>query len=135
MVNELVLPGVWAAEVRQGRWTGWCSHKAYCDASVVLDLFQDGFICPECKRSTAIVWPSGDMVAGIERLLLMRPHWKNRNWLPGETLHDLLHENAIHGILIQHGAALGGRSVFGIHGDRIVHDPLPTLNPRRELVR
>jgi len=32
----------------------------------------------------------------IERVLLERPNRENQNWLPGETLDDLLRENKEH---------------------------------------
>jgi len=36
--------------------------------------------------------------ATIEAILLLRPNPANRNWLPGETLADLVLENVVHGI-------------------------------------
>jgi hypothetical protein len=135
-VTDLVQPGTTAAYANHGRWVAVCSYDATCGLGAAhLDRFQDSFDCPTCDRKMKVVWPSDSMVYGIERLLLQRPHWKNQNWVPGETLHDLLHENAMHGILGIHAAALSPGSMFGIDGDRIVHDALPTLNPRRELVR
>lgn len=135
-MTELVLPGVVAVEARQGRWIGWCSYRDRCDAAIQLVPFTEGFICPDCGMATSVVWPSADMVAGVERLLLMRPHPKNQNWLPGETLDDLLLENIAHGIFTRHAAAVDGTAgIFGISGDRVEFDALPFLNPRRELVR
>ncbi len=134
-MSELVKPGVTAAFASWGRWVARCSYQDRCDAAIQVVRFAGGLLCPECGMATAVVWPSADMVAGIERLLLMRPHWKNQNWLPGETLHDLLEQNAEHGILSRHAAELPAGAVFGIEGDRITRDALPTLNPKRELVR
>lgn len=45
-----------------------------------------------------IVWPSEAMTFSIERLLLMRPDPTTQNWVPGETLIDLMYENGTHGI-------------------------------------
>jgi hypothetical protein len=36
--------------------------------------------------------------AAIERMLLLRPDAANRNWQPGETVADLVAENAAHGV-------------------------------------
>lgn len=132
-MTEIVLPGVVAVEANHGRWVAWCGYRDRCDAAAQLARFQPVFVC-ECGGRTEVVWPDPDMVAGIERLLLMRPHRKHQNWRPGETLHDLLHENATHGILTRHAAGLEAGGLFGIDGDRITVDALPTLNPRRELV-
>jgi hypothetical protein len=133
-VNELVKPGVTVAYVNWGRWVAQCSWQIRCDAALELTGAENGFRCPECGGDNAIVWPSAEMVAGIGRILLMRPHRKNQNWLPGETLQDLMQENAEHGILTMHAAALEPGPVYGIQDDRLIFDALPTLNPRRELV-
>lgn len=58
--------------------------------------FREG--CWDCGARCDLVWPDGAFVDGVERLLAMRPHAHNRNWHPGETLHDLMRENAEHGI-------------------------------------
>jgi hypothetical protein len=122
---DLVLPGVTYAYANHGRWVADCSHAAYCDAAAHLDRFQDGFIC-ECGRSTEVVWPAVDMVAGVERLLSMRPNPKNRNWRPGETLIDLMTENAIHGIF-DSVEIPSGTSMLSVEEGRIVTDLLPVL--------
>lgn len=112
----------------RGRWVADCF---YCDQAAQLGRFDAGFICADCRRPVAAVWPSEDMVHGIERLLLMRPSPKNQNWLPHETLHDLLAENAEHGVLALDAAEPG--PLLTILGDRVTADVLPVLNPRREL--
>ena len=52
-----------------------------------------------CGTVTEVIWPSEAMMAGVERILMMRPDPTKRNWWPGETLHDLIAENAEHGLL------------------------------------
>jgi hypothetical protein len=98
------------------------------------------FSCVECGTITSIIWPSEEMRAGVERLLMMRPAAVNRNWLPGETLIELVKENAEHGLydnLAERGVeAEPGDTLFVIDGDRIRFDSLPALAPgthRREI--
>jgi hypothetical protein len=128
-MSTLVMPGVTHAYANHGRWVAVCSHAAYCDAAAHLERFQDGFIC-ECGRATTVVWPSGDMVFGVERLLSMRPHPKNRNWLPVETLTDLMLENGQHGIFEPILAGIPdkpGTILLSVEEGRIVTDALPAL--------
>jgi hypothetical protein len=98
------------------------------------------FTCLECGTITSIIWPSEEMRAGIVRLLMMRPAAVNRNWLPGETLVELVKENADHGLydnLQDRGVeANPGDTLFVIDADRIRFDNLPALTPatnRREI--
>lgn len=50
-----------------------------------------------CGLRCAVEWPAD--IANLERVLLARPVPANRNWTPGETLLELIAENAAHGIL------------------------------------
>jgi hypothetical protein len=131
VTDALALPGVTYAYANHGRWVADCSHVAYCDAAAHLDRFQDGFIC-ECGRGTTVVWPAGDMVAGVERLLSMRPNPKNRNWIPGETLTDLMWENGAHGVFDNIEIPAGAKSLLSVEEGRIVTDLLPALLPTPE---
>jgi hypothetical protein len=54
-----------------------------------------GFRCAHCGLVCAADWPPN--VDDIMRLLLMRPVPANRNWEPGQTVHDLLAENVEQG--------------------------------------
>ena len=71
-----------------------------------------------------IEWPSAEMTYGIERLLLMRPLPLNQNWNPGETLIDLMTENAVHGIY----ADVPGE--LSVDSERIRMDTLPLTQLR-----
>lgn len=115
------MTGVSAAFANHGRWLAMCGHRHACDGAATLQRFQMGFICQSCGRATDVVWPSADMVEGVERLLMMRPHYKNRNWEPTESLHDLLFENGQHGVLLPSGPG----HVISIEGDKIIADALP----------
>jgi hypothetical protein len=62
-------------------------------------LGSESFICLlACQRAFPAKWPDAEMRKGVEALLNLRPDWASRNWKPGETLHDLLQENADYGI-------------------------------------
>lgn len=122
------------AYANHGRWVADCSHSAACDSAVELRYSTSGFICADCQRTTEVIWPAIELVESVERLLLMRPNRKNQNWLPTETLADLIHDNAAHGVFTRH-AVDGFGAMFKTLDNRIVFDPLPTLNPRKELAR
>lgn len=76
----------------------WIADCAYCPNAEQLQRFQSGFECSYCYAAHDVIWPAENMVHSIERLLLMRPLPLNRNWSPGETLPDLMRENAENGI-------------------------------------
>lgn len=79
-----------------GRWVAPCPR---CPSALDLEPQTPVFQCWECGTRAEVEWPSEEMVYGIERLLLMRPDVTKQNWLPGETLVDLVRENGAHGIL------------------------------------
>jgi hypothetical protein len=93
------------ASVNWGRWIvdcpacpaalGYWTDAPRPDIVVGAPFFQ----CWTCGARAEIEWPSPQMRHGIERLLLMRPDETTQNWLPGETLIDLMWENGAHGIL------------------------------------
>jgi hypothetical protein len=64
---------------RVGGLTGTAFHCTVC-----------GLVCPAD-------WPTNR--ADIERVLAQRPFALTRNWLPAETLHDLIVENVEHGLI------------------------------------
>lgn len=94
-------------------------------------LTLDRYVCLiGCGRAFAAVWPSLSLRAGVEQLLALRPDPAKRNWEPGETLEQLLWENAAHGIgapaptlepdrdgvafaIVDDAVTLGGRAIFG----------------------
>lgn len=92
------------------------------------------FQCSFCGAVTEAIWPSEEMMAGVERVLMMRPDPSTRNWFPGETLIDLMRENGEHGILDNlerlNLAVSPGDVVFSADETRIRVDNLPALKPR-----
>jgi hypothetical protein len=98
-VSDLAVPGVAYAEANWGRWIAKCPGP-WCDNAMGLERGQAVFVCAgpdSCGFTTDIVWPPDP--AAIEMLLEMRPANKVRNWVPGETLENLIAENAVHGVL------------------------------------
>lgn len=80
-----------------GRWLIDCSSR-YCTSAMQVYPGQVLVTCLDCGTTMGpLIWPADP--AGVEALLSMRPDEKTRNWLPGETLQDLLMENVAHGIL------------------------------------
>ena len=78
-----------------------------------------GFVCARCQLVCHSQWP--DNADDIWYVLTRRPIWETRNWKPGETLEDLIVENALHGIITP-----GLRSEDGgieILGDRLTDRP------------
>jgi len=123
------------AYVNWGRWVAKCD---VCPWAATLQRATRHIECPLCGTVTEILWPSDDMVAGIGRLLTMRPNPQTRNWLPGETLRDLMWENGAHGIFDGLSEALGatpGAALLGVDDNRIRLDRLPAIGQdiRKEL--
>lgn len=110
-----------------GRWVvacPRCPHAVDADAHTRTPVFA----CDMCGLRAEVEWPSAEMVHGIERLLLMRPDYTKQNWLPGETLVDLMQENAEHGIFADVPDGLS----LTVTDERIRVDTLP-ITHRREL--
>jgi hypothetical protein len=84
------------AQVNWSRWVANCPNP-YCYNAEQLEPGQLDFRCTLCNVHSAVVWPPNG--ADIAYLLAMRPDFTTRNWLPGESLHDLLEENLAHGIV------------------------------------
>lgn len=111
------------ARAYAGHWIADCPRCAY---AVALRFGSPVFDCRDCGLGVEVRWPSETMRHGIERLLMLRPVPATRNWLPGETLHDLLVENVRHGV----GPTDIGQRI-AIVGDDITQDTLP--RPKRRL--
>jgi hypothetical protein len=79
----------------------YCDHAEYfgvSDRGEVGGLTPDYMMCPVCTKAWPVKWPAPELREGVEQLLSDRPDVTNRNWLPHETLADLMWENTIHGI-------------------------------------
>ena len=115
-MNLVTLRPVTLARAYCGMWIVDCPR---CRDARHLPFGTTAYECVYCGLGMEPAWPSEAMRAGVERLLSMRPIAYNRNWTPGETLHDLLAENIEHGI-----GPDAGESIM-IADDKIVLDTLP----------
>lgn len=98
-MSDLALEGVAYAEAQWGTWMARCPRPG-CTNALGLVVGQDLFVCEgghACGLVAPVVWPADPQA--IETVLLMRPLPANRNWLAGETVEQLLAENAEHGCL------------------------------------
>jgi hypothetical protein len=87
------------AEANWGRWVATCP-RPYCTNALALYPRQTLFVCMAedgCGYVADVVWPTDP--DAIQTVLMMRPVAATRNWKPGETIDDLLMENAAHGCL------------------------------------
>jgi hypothetical protein len=80
-----------AARVNHGRWLVDCP---YCSGAELADRDDPRFFCLSCYNAGAggawlpVQFPGGR--EGIESALLERKQAETRNWVPGETVIDLL---------------------------------------------
>lgn len=84
--------------VNEGRWVVDCPDCAGAQLAARTDR---RFMCNECANVTIqgkwrpVVWPQEE--SGIEQALASRPP-RNAHWRPGETVTDLIAENARNGV-------------------------------------
>jgi hypothetical protein len=132
ITNDVAIPGVAYARAEWGRWIADCPAP-YCRSALNLALHQTIYRCWECETVAEVVWPT--YAQDIERILMMRPDPTTRNWFPGESLHDLVWENAVHGILPGTPEELEANPgvVLSVVGDRIEQDVLALDAARRAI--
>jgi hypothetical protein len=114
-----------AARVNHGRWIVQCW---VCESARSLRSLRFGtprFDCWDCGLEAEVLWPSEEMRQGIQRLLMMRPYPKHRSWEPGETLNDLMRENADNGLFDHLPVEAEPTSLLTVTDDRILVDRLP----------
>lgn len=85
--------------INHGRWLVACP---WCAGAELVDPADPVFYCLSCQNEQAgnqlVIVAFPEQREALERLLLRRPDPKTRNWLEGETVDDLLRENAAHGV-------------------------------------
>lgn len=147
--STLARPGTGWARVN---WDVWLVDCAWCPSALTmgppvpdamgrirpgLEWGQAEMICWDCGRLTApIAWPADP--GAVMALLGLRPQVITRNWDPGETLDDLLAENAAHDILPPMDALPGSKPAVMLTVDGFVVggallDLLPDADARRAL--
>jgi hypothetical protein len=111
------------AYVNWGRWVADCprpfcpnaEHFGRSSNGHLGGLTGNSFRCSHCGLRCDADWPPN--VDDIDYLLSQRPVPGTRNWRPGETLWDLIEENAVHGVI---------PAPMSIVGDHIVERELVT---------
>lgn len=89
--------GLWVADCPRPDCRG-AEHFGHAPITgVVGGLTQTGFRCARCSLVCRAAWPAN--AEDIWHLLAQRPVVETRSWALGETLEDLITENAAHGIL------------------------------------
>jgi ribosomal protein L37AE/L43A len=87
------------AFVNAGRWVVMCPT---CSSAQEAHSTLKRFWCVDCQQAREggawcpVLWP--DERAAIEAALLLRPDPRTRNWMPGETVEQLIGENVARGI-------------------------------------
>jgi hypothetical protein len=80
--------------VSHGRWVADCP----CGGGMVGSPELEEVACTDCATLYRVRFPDERERQQIEALLIARPHKKNRNWRPGESVEDLRADNVQHGI-------------------------------------
>lgn len=134
-MTNLAIIGTVYARHNWGRWVADCPT---CPSALTVPPGTTGARCHDCGEVIGpILWPADP--DGIEVILAMRPDPNTRNWEPGETLDDLLADNAIHGLIPARWheltAAAGGQlavmdTVDGVLVGGLLADALPAGRPR-----
>lgn len=89
-MTELVISG--AVQARHN-WNDWKAECPACPSAMTIPVGTTTVTCWDCGAVIGpIVWPNDP--AGIEAILSYRPDPNTRNWDPGQTLEELLLENA-----------------------------------------
>ena len=112
-MSDLAITGVAYAEANWGAWKARCP-RPWCTNAIALEPGQVEFMCiggPDaCGYTTVVIWPADPQA--IEAILAMRPVRRTQNWLPGETLEDLIAENAANGCIPDEWMALEERTLL-----------------------
>ena len=109
LVHQLAEHTTLTPRANWGRWLVDCPH---CSSALTIDSEwgwydplnkkiqpRSYFRCWDCGLTAEVEWPPDELVFSAERLLMMRPDPKTRNFDPKlETLNDLMWENGAHGI-------------------------------------
>lgn len=109
LVRQITEKQLLTPRVNWGRWIVDCPA---CSSALAVDpewgwfdprnnvAESRGFFrCWDCGLTGEVEWPPDELIGSAERLLMMRPDPKTRNFDPQlETLNDLMWENGAHGI-------------------------------------
>lgn len=90
-----------SAVVNHGRWLTLCP---FCPSAQEASAESHLFYCATCQNEAIgnaairVEWP--DDADAVEATLLERPFRENRSWVTGETVADLVVENAANGVVV-----------------------------------
>jgi hypothetical protein len=120
----LAVIGAGYVEANWGRWIVRCP-RPWCASAMQVWPGDRWTACKDCEAPIPdLVWPADP--EAVEALLMARPAVESRNWLPGESLKDLLVDNVRHGLMPPPGDSLmltvGDRVVAGTVGQLIRSD-------------
>jgi hypothetical protein len=139
-MGEVRIVDPWAvphavAYANHGRWVADCP-RPWCTNAMQVWPGDEIFRCsgPDaCGIVADLRWPADP--AAIEVLLSARPLARNRNWLAGETLEQLVLENGAHGLIPDEWVAAAdgeGLTVLDVADGRAVGGVLmPAIEARR----
>lgn len=92
------------AFVDGSRWIARCPNPV-CGGAERVNFETGVFFCCECRNAAVghdyirVAFPARKTRDLIEGVLLRRPDWRFRAWLPGETVNDLKAQNLANGIV------------------------------------
>lgn len=125
-MTDVVVIGQTFVRAECGTWLAGCP-RPYCANALAVQRGQSQFVCEgpmSCGAVGELVWPADP--DAIEVILLLRPVPTTRNWLPGETLANLLEENAAHDCIPDEWAELaqaqpaGALSLLATADERVI---------------
>jgi hypothetical protein len=133
-MSDVAIPGLAYAYANYGRWVSDCP-RPWCTNAMQVERGQAMFEClgpDSCGRTAPIVWPPDP--AAIEAILAVRPANAVRNWLVGETLTQLIEENAAHGFIPLEWVPAGGGAILQAVDEVVVGGTImPAVEVRRAL--
>lgn len=112
-MTDLMAIGQTMVRAEVGMWLADCP-RPWCTNALAVERGQREFVCVgphSCAAVGELTWPADP--DAIEAILMLRPVPVTRNWLPGETLEQLLAENAQHGCIPDEWLQLAGRAPGG----------------------
>lgn len=113
-MTDLAVPGVSYVEANWGCWVARCM-RPWCTNAMQVEPGDMAVTCvglDGCGYVSWLAWPPDPQA--IVAILMMRPVRRTRNWLPGETIADLMGENAAHGLIPPEWIALAEATPGGI---------------------
>ena len=136
-MSDIAIPGLAYAYANHGRWVADCP-RPWCTNAMQIQRGQVVFEClglDSCGWTASIVWPPDP--DAIEAILAVRPVNRIRSWNVGQTLAQLIEENAQLGFIPVEWALTDGGGTAKIMeavDEKVVGGTiLPAVEARRAL--